>query len=141
MNKFFYQIFKAPTANVLVQLFRYGFVGGVAFVADYGTLYLATEFVGLHHLLSAAIAFVFGLTVNYLLSTSWVFSEHKTGNRWVEFMVFAFIGVVGLGLNELIIYIGTDLLSFHYMLSKVVSTMLVFFWNFFARKYTLFDKK
>lgn len=123
------------------QLFRYTIVGGIAFVADYGSLYVLTEYVHLHHLYSAAIAFVVGLTINYLLSTSWVFSVHKTGNRYVEFMVFALIGICGLGFNELIIYVGTDVCQLHYMASKIISTILVFFWNFFARKFALFDKK
>ena len=134
-------LFIKPTTNTLLQLFRYGFVGGIAFVADYGTLFCLTEFLHLHHLWSAAIAFIIGLVVNYLLSTSWVFRKHTTQNHWLEFLVFAIIGVIGLGLNELIIYIATDLCKLHYMLSKLISTGIVFFWNFFARKFILFNKK
>lgn len=140
MKKLLTYLFKTPTNNVLVQLIRYGFVGGVAFVADYGSLYGFTELIGLHHLVSAALAFLIGLTVNYLLSISWVFADASSHNRWVEFMVFALIGVIGLGLNELIIYVGTDVCGLHYMLSKVVSTGIVFFWNFFARKYIIYNK-
>lgn len=51
------------TYKVMAQLFRYFFVGGMAFIVDYGTLYVLTERVGFHHLLSAAIAFALGLTV------------------------------------------------------------------------------
>lgn len=120
------------------QLLRYAVVGGIAFVVDYGSLWLLTEFVGLHHLVSAAIAFVLGLVCNYLISTAWVFGESKVGNRWLEFAAFAIIGLVGLGLNELIIYLCTDVCGIHYMLSKMVSTVLVFFWNFFARRFILF---
>lgn len=135
------RIFKDSTSNLLIQLFRYTFVGGIAFVVDYGTLYVFTEFVGLHHLVSAAIAFVLGLTVNYLLSTSWVFASRTMKSKWIEFTVFATIGIIGLGLNELIIYTGTDVIGLHYMLSKLISTAIVFFWNFFARKITLFNDR
>lgn len=138
MKQFLNKLFIAPTQSTFLQLFRYGFVGGVAFVVDYGTLYSCTEFLSLHHLVSAAIAFLLGLIVNYLLSTSWVFASRGKVNRFVEFVVFAIIGIVGLALNELIIYIGTDLCSLHYMLSKLISTAIVFFWNFFARKLALF---
>lgn len=123
---------------LFIQLMRYAVVGGVAFMVDYGSLWLLTEFVGLHHLVSAAIAFVLGLTCNYLISTAWVFGESKLASRWVEFTAFAFIGIVGLGLNELIIYLCTDICGLHYMLSKIISTALVFFWNFFARRFLLF---
>ena len=125
----------------MVQLLRYAVVGGVAFVVDYGSLWLLTEVVGLHHLVSAAIAFILGLICNYVISTAWVFGESKVSNRWVEFVIFSIIGVIGLGLNELIIYLCTDVCGLHYMLSKIISTVIIFFWNFFARKFVLFKAK
>jgi len=141
MQKLIEKIFVVPTTNLWLQLIRYGFVGGVAFLADYGALYLLTDACHLHYLWSAAMAFVIGLTVNYLLSISWVFCKERVTRPWVEFLVFAGIGVVGMGLNEGIIYVCTDMLTIHYMVSKLVSTAIVFFWNFFARKLILFHKK
>lgn len=120
------------------QLLRYGVVGGIAFVVDYGSLWLLTEVCGLHYMLSAAVAFLLGLTCNYLLSTRFVFGESRLGSRWAEFLAFAVIGVIGLGLNELIIWLATDVIGLHYMLGKVISTVIVFFWNFLARRFLVF---
>lgn len=141
MNRWVNKLFVEPTENVLLQLFRYGFVGGAAFVVDYATLFILTNNVGVQYLWSAAIAFVLGLVANYLLSISWVFRNRGSLSRWQEFLFFAVIGVVGLGFNELIMYACTDLMHIHYMVSKLISTAIVFFWNFFARKYLLFTKK
>lgn len=141
IKQWLHTLFIAPTNNTLLQLFRYGFVGGVAFVVDYGSLYVLTEFLSVPYLWSAAIAFILGLVTNYLLSISWVFKKNATMQRWQEFLFFAIIGVIGLGFNELIMYVGTDMLHLHYMLSKLISTVIVFFWNFFARKYLLFNKR
>lgn len=140
MQKFLNKIFIKPTNNTLLQLFRYGFVGGAAFAVDYGTLFLLTHFVGVPYLWSAAVAFIFGLVSNYLFSISWVFKQSGTMQRWQEFIFFAIIGVIGLIFNELIMYAGTDILHLHYMVSKLISTAIVFFWNFFARKFLLFNK-
>jgi len=140
MNDLLNRLLKAETGDLKIQLFRYFFVGGLAFIVDYASLWFLTEVCGLHYLLSAAIAFLLGLTCNYLLSTHWVFNDRRMKNRWSEFAVFALIGVAGLGLNELILYLGTDVFHLHYMVSKLVSTGLVFFWNFFARKFILFNK-
>ena len=140
IKQFLHTIFVAPTNNWMLQLFRYGFVGGVAFLVDYGTLFVLTHYAGVPYLWSAAIAFILGLVTNYLISISWVFQHSGKMNVWQEFTVFAIIGVIGLGLNELIMYVGTDMMHLHYMISKLISTAIVFFWNFFARKFMLFNK-
>ena len=99
-----------------------------------------TEYVQIPYLISAAIAFIVGLIINYLISVYWVFNKNRDNKPAREFLFFAAIGVVGLLFNELIMFAGTDLLHLHYMLSKIISTMIVFFWNFFARKILLFNK-
>lgn len=124
--------------SLIMQLFRYGIVGGISFVVDWGTLMALTEACGVHYMVSAAIAFVLGLVCNYLLSTRWVFGQSRIGNRWAEFAAFAVIGVIGLLLNELIIYLCTDIAGWHYLAGKVVSTVIVFFWNFLARRFLIF---
>lgn len=140
IKQFLHTIFVAPTNNWMLQLFRYGFVGGVAFLVDYGTLFVLTHYAGVPYLRSAAIAFILGLVTNYLISISWVFQHSGKMRVWQEFVCFAIIGVIGLGLNELIMYVGTDMMHLHYMISKLISTAIVFFWNFFARKFMLFNK-
>lgn len=140
MKEWLDKLFKAPTESTFIQLFRYGFVGGLAFLVDYGTLVLLTEFAGMHYLLAATISFILGLITNYLLSITWVFNQHKLNNRWVEFLLFAFIGVVGLGLNDAIMFLCTERCGIHYTLSKIIATAIVFFWNFLARKLILFKQ-
>lgn len=124
--------------TLVLQFLRYSVVGGISFVVDYGSLYLLTEYAGLHYLWSAAIAFTLGLVCNYCLSTRWVFGESRVKNKWAEFAGFALIGIGGLGLNELIIYVCSDILGIHYMAGKIASTIIVFFWNFLARRFILY---
>lgn len=131
-------LFVGSTQSTLKQLFRYAFVGGIAFIVDYGALFLLTEYAHFHYILSASISFILGLITNYLLSISWVFNNRKLEKRYMEFLIFAIIGIVGLGLNAAIMYVATDWCNLHYMISKIISTIIVFFWNFFARKFILF---
>ena len=133
-------LFTGSTNNTLLQLFRYTFVGGFAFLVDFGTLFALTEYLHIHYLVSAGISFVLGLIVNYFMSVKWVFNNSGMKNKFVEFMFFALIGLVGLGLNELFLWVLTDLLLIYYLLSKIITTFIVYFWNFFARKIMLFNK-
>ena len=134
----FKKLFVEKTDKTIIQLFRYTFVGGISFVGDFGSLYIFTEIVGFHYLLSAAIAFAIGLTINYILSILWVFKTKTINNRSIEFLIFAVIGIVGLGLNELIIWYSTEKIKIFYLHSKLISTAIVYFWNFLARKYILY---
>ncbi|MDP6511686.1 MAG: GtrA family protein [SAR202 cluster bacterium] len=120
------------------EIARYLVAGGTAWLLDVTLLYLLTEFVGLHYLLSAAISFTVGVAITYVLSTIWVFKARAMQNRGAELAVFGTIGVVGLGLNELFLWFFTDPIAMHYMVGKVFSTVFVLAWNFAARKYMLF---
>jgi len=134
MKSFFFN----KSDKTSVQLFKYFFVGGIAYTVDFGSLFILTDLVKVHYLISAAIAFTLGLITNYSLSILWVFSKRTVADRRLEFIIFSIIGLVGLGLNEVIIWFFTELIHFHYLISKVFSTVVVFFWNFFARKKILF---
>ena len=89
----------------LVQFGRYFVVGGLAFLVDYSFLYIFTE----------------------SFHTS---SEHGS----IRFLFFALIGIIGLGLNEFIIWFCTNKLALYYMFSKIIAAVIVFFWNFLARR-------
>lgn len=124
--------------RLVIQLFRYGIVGGVSFVVDFGTLYLLTEFAGVPYLVSASLGFCVGLATNWLLSVQWVFQRtDATRNKQAEFIGWLLSGLAGLGLNALIMWLFTDILSFFYLFSKIVSTIVVFFWNFFSRRFLI----
>lgn len=130
------KLLKAPTDNIVIQLFRYLFVGGTAFVVDFGLLAALTELCGVPYQLSACISFIGGLCVNYILSIKWVFdsSARTRGESITEFISFALVGVVGLGLNALIMWLFTEKIMLHYLVSKIISTIIVFAWNFLARR-------
>ena len=71
----FKKIFYGASDNLLIQFVRYFFVGGFAFIIDFGLLYILTEYAGLHYLLSATLSFIAGLVVNYIISCIWVFNN------------------------------------------------------------------
>ena len=134
----FSSLMLTETDNVLLQFFRYCFVGGIATVVDWFCLYM-TEKIGLHYLLAAVIGFLAGLICNYILSKLIVFKGKKAKVGYKkEFLAYGLIGVMGLILTLLLMYIMTEWLEFYFMISKVIVTILVLFWNFFMRKYMLY---
>lgn len=134
----FVKLFLAKTNNSYIQFLRSIFVGAIATLADIGLLYILTDFAHTHYLVSTGIAFILGTVVNYVLSIFWVFKEKKLKSKTAEFVVFAVIGAVGLLLNELFMWLFTDVAGLYYLLSKVIATIIVFLFNFLIRKKFLF---
>lgn len=118
--------------KLINQILKFGVVGGVAFVIDYGILFLLAKVIGLNELISAAISFIISLTFNYFLSTKWVFDAKKQTPK--EVIIFVLLSVVGLGINELLIYLGTKKLGIDVMIVKLFATAIVMVYNFITRK-------
>jgi putative flippase GtrA len=110
----------------------------VAFGVDFLTLYVMTSLFEIHYLISNIFGFIFGLSVNYLLSISWVFASRKMESQKKEFIIFTLIGLIGLLVNQLVMWGLTDIMALYYLYSKVVATGIVFLWNFFARRHIVF---
>ncbi|MDR0748200.1 MAG: GtrA family protein [Tannerellaceae bacterium] len=140
MNKQLKDILVNKSGNLFVQLLRYTFVGGLAFIVDVGLLFILTEYAAFYYLVSATCSFIAGLLVNYYISTIWVFgsSPYKKG---IEFVLFALVGLIGLGLNDLLIWVFTEKCGIYYMLSKLLTAVLVYMWNFLGRRYLIFNKE
>jgi len=138
LNTFFNLLLKDKTEMISIQFFRYFFVGAMAFLVDLGSLYILTSYLNIYYLYSAAFAFFLGLITNYFISIQWVFNKRKLESQIKEFHIFAFIGIVGLLLNEFFIWLFTDYFLVFYLNSKILSALFVLIWNFFVRKYTLF---
>ena len=135
-------LLKGRSGDVRIQLFRYLVSGGTAFIVDAGLLALLTELFGEEKLLLwTAIAFSAGLLITYLFSILWVFDNRSMKSRAAEAGVFALIGVSGLGLTELLMWLLAGKAGLHYLVSKIVTTVIVFFWNFAAKKILLFRSK
>lgn len=136
---FLSKFLKEKTEETPIQFFRYSIVGGVAYIVDFGSLYLLTEYAGIHYLISAMIAFILGLVTNYILSIVWVFARRRVTKIQLEFSIFAFIGVIGLALNEFFMWFFTEQFGIFYLISKILTTVVVYLWNFGARKFILFS--
>ena len=127
------------TENTAAQLARYTIVGGCAFTFDFACLFFLTSYCRVHYLISAVVAFLVGLTVNYILSVTWVFNMRRMKSWLSEFVVFALIGLGGLLLNEVFMWFFTEVVLLFYLVSKVISTVLVYLYNFTVRKFVLFS--
>ena len=134
------KLFRDPTDNILIQLFRYVFVGGTAFAVDFFFLYFFSDICGIYYLISAIFSFIISVLVNYVMSTEWVFNQGNIENKVVEFNLFLLISTIGLVFTEILLYLFTDVIGMYYLISKIISAIIVLFWNFLARRVMFYGK-
>jgi putative flippase GtrA len=68
------------------------------------------------------------------MSNIFVFKDSKIKSKSLEIGIFALIGIIGLGILSIAMWVFTGLLGINYLLSKIIGTVFVYAWNFFARR-------
>lgn len=127
--------------KLLLQIIKFGGVGIICFLIDYGVLFVLTEFAGLYYLLSSAISFSISVVVNYILSVLFVFDTNKENKHIRNFVLFVIFSIIGLFLTTAIMKLGVDVLSWNYMFVKIFATGIVMVYNFITRKLFLEQRK
>lgn len=119
--------------KLVIQIIKFSVVGIIATLIDIIGLYILKEFFIGNVLLAAGISYCVSLMVNYLLSMRFVF-EGRDDKKAKEFAVFVILSLVGLGLNQLIMWLGSEKLGIYYMAVKLFATLIVLLYNFITRK-------
>lgn len=127
--------------NLSKQFLRYCLAGGIAYVIDFLTLYVLATYLRLHYLAAATAGFCLGIAAVYLLSIFWIFETRIVADRRHEFAIFLLIGIAGLGINNLTMYLLTNGLGLYFMASKLAAAGLVLTFNFSARRHFLFQER
>lgn len=120
--------------SLMHQIVKFGLVGVVAFLIDYVFLYIFTEWCGIHYFISASLSFCISVVFNYFASILWVFKVNKSKEQRLVFAIFIFLSFAGLCLNQVMMWLGVELIDLHYLVVKIVATAVVMVFNFVTRK-------
>ena len=127
--------------KLIEQFMKFSVVGVIAFVIDYGLLALLTEVFGVNYLVSATISFTASVVFNYIASMRYVFTHKEDMSRRREFIIFVVLSVIGLLINNGLMWAGVELLQWPdwlqehaYLIVKIFATAVVMVWNFVTRK-------
>lgn len=116
------------------QFLKFALVGFASLAVEYLFLGYFLQALSMDYLLATTIAFIISIVVNYILSMKYVFSHKEDMSRKREFTIFAVLSAIGLGLNDLYMFIGVSLLNVSTMAMKLISTFFVTWYNYFSRR-------
>lgn len=125
--------------KLIEQIMKFGIVGFLAFCLDYGLFLLLANVFGVHYLVSSATSFIISTVFNFVCSMRFVFAGKEGQTRTQQFIIFFVLSLIGLGLNQLILWLCVELLAIPSWIGKLVATAVVMVFNFVTRKIFLED--
>lgn len=115
--------------ELILKLIRFCLVGFSGMIIDFGVTWSLKEKVKVNKYLANTTGFILAATSNYILNRIWTFRSHNE-QVVTEYASFIAISLVGLGINNLIIYLLADRLHWNFYLSKLCAIAVVTLWNF-----------
>lgn len=125
-----------------MKFFKYMGVGVIGTAADWLVFYVLIGLADIFYMYAVAMSYVVGMVINFFLNKHFTFNN-KYKKVHFQFLSFAFVALIGLGLNEALLfafvhYIFSSSSDLALMASRVIVTFMVFVWNFLANKHTTF---
>jgi putative flippase GtrA len=111
---------------------------GIATIFDFGLLYILTEFIKIHYISSATISYMLGMATNFILNKYFNF-KNKSKKILKQSLLFLLIALIGLGLNNLILWYLVEFIELWYMTAKAISICIVMLWSFYGHKKITFE--
>ena len=126
--------------GIVRQIGLFGIVASLSFVIDYAVMMLLSFNRGFDPVLAAGISFVAANVFNYVVAMRLVFQHREELSRFYEFSLFAILALIGLGINEAIIWAAVHFFGetpITVTVAKLVSSAAVSTWNFWSRRHWL----
>lgn len=130
-------MFGASVPQWVVEMWRYFSVSLLALVVDASLLLALAQHI--NYLIAATIGFALGAFVSYGLATRFAFRRRKLAHKVkAEISVYLLVGIVGVGINNGMIYTGVEWFGWDLLQSKFMAAVVTFLFNFALRKLALF---
>ena len=118
------------------HLILYGIIGSFSSSIDFAIFTLLVQIVGLHYLVANCISILAGITTSFFLNRNYNFKVKD--NVRGRFAIFLTVGLCGLMLSNIVLYVCVSILDMNKLVSKLLSIVLVVFFQFLINKYITF---
>ena len=128
------------------QFLSYFCVGGVSALVEWTAFALLIYLPDMSYPAATSLAFILSTTTNWYLGRSFTFkdSEAYKGKSVKEYLLVFLVSAIGLGFNVLLMYFFVEFLGMNTKIlqtvAKVMSTGIVFVWNFLSRKFLIYKE-
>jgi len=113
--------------KALLSPSKFALVGIIGIVVNQVALYALTDGAGIYYIWSAILASQLSTLNNFLLTELWVFRDRDHRSHVLyRYLVFNLLNIATLVIRVPVLFILTDLLGVHYLISNLVAIGLTF---------------
>jgi len=127
------------STSFILKFLKFSAVGLSGLFIDYAFTYIFKEIFKVQKYVSNSIGFTIAASSNYLFNRIWTF-ESKNPDIAIEYTEFIIISLIGLGLNNLIIWLIVSKFKINFYLAKFFAIIVVTLWNFLANFFITFNQ-
>ena len=122
--------------TLVLQYVKFAVVGITSLMVDYVFMVFLTEnsAFGLDYFQASAFSYTLSVFVNYILSMKYVFHGRDDMGKVKEASIFFVLSLVGLFLNQMMMWVAVEVFGIFYVAAKLLSTLLVTNYNYISRK-------
>lgn len=132
---------KQKTRKELATIWRYGLGSTISYIINLLIIWIMTDMLGVHYLLSSIVGYASIVISSYIFSVTWIFTERKIASKGKEFVAFTLITVFAILMNLLSMWFFTDYLGWYYIISNITTNFLSTIWGYVPKKIFLFSSK
>jgi putative flippase GtrA len=132
---------KQKTRKELATIWRYGLGSTISYLINLLIIWIMTDMLGVHYLLSSIVGYASIVISSYIFSVTWIFTERKIASKGKEFVAFTLITVFAILMNLLSMWFFTDYLGWYYIISNITTNFLATIWGYVPKKIFLFSSK
>lgn len=132
-------MFDFLTTSFILKFIKFAAVGLSGLFVDYFFTYVFKEFFRVQKYIANSIGFTIAATSNYILNRIWTF-ESDNPEIAFEYSSFLIISIIGLGINNLVIWLILRKFKMNFYLAKFFAICVVTLWNFLANFFFTFKQ-
>jgi putative flippase GtrA len=121
--------------EIFLRFIKYSVVGSLSILIYFLSVFVLVELLGKNPILGSAVSFVIMTYISFLLNRKFTFGSDFSYNKLLRFLA---VSAIGFTLNFFIMYLVVNVLSLHYSIGELVTTLIIPIINFILNNYWTF---
>ena len=122
--------------ELFIKFIKYSVVGCISVLIYFLSVFVLVELFDKDPIFGSTLSFIIMTFFSFLLNKKYTFSSDFSSNILLRFLV---VSAIGFTLNFVIMYLVVNVLSLHYSIGELITTLILPLINFILNNYWTFN--